>query len=94
MMYNLITKFVYFCYLFRMFWICTSFLLLLVLKKEEKKYQEKKKIKRVTKLFEFIMPLCGIVLQRKQLQAFGLYAHIAHNCNEVAVIDVELSDFA
>jgi len=65
-----------------------------VLKKEEKKYQEKKKIKRVTKLFEFIMPLCGIVLQRKQLQAFGLYAHIAHNCNEVAVIDVELSDFA
>ena len=43
--------------------ICTSFLLLLKLKKEEKKYQEKKKIKRVSELFEFIMPCLGIVCE-------------------------------
>jgi len=61
--------------------------------KEKKKYQEKEKSAWVAELFEFIIPLCGIVLQRKQLQAFGLYAHIAHNCNEVAVIDVELLNY-
>ena len=32
-------------------------------------------------------------LQRKQMQAIGLYAHKAHNCNEVASVGLELLDF-
>ena len=32
--------------------------------------------------------------QRKKMQAFALYAHTAHNCNEVAGVGIELSDFA
>ena len=37
--------------------------------------------------------LLGHCLQSKHLQALGLYAHIAHNRNEVAGIYLELLNF-
>ena len=37
--------------------------------------------------------LFGHCLRSKHLQALGLYAHIAHNCNEVAWIYIELLNF-
>ena len=119
--------FVCFCYLSRLFRICTSFSLYclgfcstiavidcasLVINsaivtssftlrkirsaqiKRERKYQRKRKISLFFRTLRVRYALFGHCLRSKHLQALGLYAHIAHNRNEVASVDIELSDFA
>ena len=77
-----------------LFWICTSFLLLLELKKEEKKYQEKKKIKRVSELFEFVMPLCDIVCKANRCKPLACMRIKRIIATKLLVSGIELSDFA
>ena len=52
--------------------------------KRERKYQRKRKISLGIRTLRVHYALFGHCLRSKHLQALGLYAHIAHNCNEVA----------
>jgi len=64
---------------------CTfSFFLLLAHIKRKKKYPKERKISLFSRTLRVHYGSLNHCLQSKHLQAFGLYAHKAHNCNEVA----------
>ena len=84
-------KNVCFCNYFVCFGFVLSFSLLCAFK--EKESTKEKEISLGIRTLRVHYGSLNHCLQSKHLQALGLYAHKAHNRNEVASVDIELLNF-